>query len=181
MAILHRYQGSTLGPGFFYMATLDIPRENDQGIFRYNFTFVDMAQGPVVIAFGFQIIDTAWCIIFMPFTAGQGTMQHADIERVGIMLRVVCCQVFSDSAGRITLAVDAHLETLNIYRLGLLRGEECYIFRKGHGPGNLTGRIVITGNDKYLDAGPVQPAHPAREKESGIVILPVAIIKITGN
>ena len=49
-AILNSYQGGALGPGFLDMPPLDIAWKDNPGIFRNDLTFMDMAQGPVVIA-----------------------------------------------------------------------------------------------------------------------------------
>ena len=60
---------TTLGSSLLGMAALDVPRKDHPRFLAKDFAFVNVSQGPVIVASGPEPIDGARCIVLMPFAS----------------------------------------------------------------------------------------------------------------
>ena len=62
LTIINSHQCAALRTCLTDVSSLCVSWEHNPWILAYLFTFMDMAQCPVLISFGAQRIDRAWCI-----------------------------------------------------------------------------------------------------------------------
>src|SRR3546814_3588107 len=84
LTILHGDDHRALGARLADRATLDVAREDDMRRLAHDLVLMDMAERPVVVLLGFEIIQAAGRVIGVALPACQRGVQHPDIE---VMLR----------------------------------------------------------------------------------------------
>lgn len=113
-------------------------------------------------------------------TIGAG-MEQADIKEIGAGKRKLDRQIFRYCLLIEPLTMHYYAQILQNQRFrGMVRGPEDIVWQ-AHILGHVTGGVVIAGNEQDLNARFPQPGHLGREKETGIVILPITVVEVTGN
>src|SRR3546814_17749191 len=110
LTILHGDDHRALGARLADRATLDVAREDDMRRLAHDLVLMDMAERPVVVLLGFEIIQAAGRVIGVALPACQRGVQHPDIE---VMLRsggIGRNEIVGDSRCREALSVDRDLE-----------------------------------------------------------------------
>ena len=87
-------QNRAFGAGFADAAALEIAGIDDPRISRDHLMRVDMAQRPVIVIFGAQVVEAARRVIMVAGASVKGGVQHADIEPAGFRRRIGAGDVF---------------------------------------------------------------------------------------
>ena len=82
-AILDADQHAALGAGFARAAPLGIARVDDVGPLMQDLIIVNVAQGPVVISFGDELLDGTGSVGVVVGVAAGVSVQQPDVEAVG--------------------------------------------------------------------------------------------------
>jgi hypothetical protein len=117
----------------------------------------------------------------VPRPAIRARVQQADIEKAGSSSRVIARKIVRHFARGKSLAVDGHPEILQVDGFRLLVREHPHVGRQPEAFRDLAGGVVIARHDENRNVRLRQPGDLPREKEAGVVILPVAVVDIAGD
>ena len=140
-----------------------------------------MAQRPVVVALGVQLIQAAWRIARMRRVALERGVQHADVEPAGDRRRVVGGEIFGGFLLAEALAMQRHPQRLDAPGAGLARLEHKHVVRQLQLLRHLAFGIVIAEQQIHRNARLLEPPHLTAKENAGVVIAPGAVVQIAGQ
>ncbi len=180
LAILDCYKVGTLGAGFPDMPALKVARKHDMRMLVKDLRFMDVAQRPIVVSLGHQLIERARGVGLVLGRASECGMQYADIERAGHGIGIAGYQIVGYLPLPEALPVQRNLQFIEDKAVRLACGEDLHVIWQTQTPGDLTFSVMVAVKDERTDAGLGELAHLVNEEQARVEVAPVTVIKITG-
>ena len=174
-------QGGAFGAFLVDVAALEHAGEHDPaGVFGEMGAQMDVAERPVLVAVGDELLDGAGGVVLV-HAVPAGGVEQADVELAGLRRRVVLGDVVLHGAVGEPLAVDDDVQAG--HRDAVRGGGPEQLGALG--PGQLAGehglRVMVAADGVHGNAGAGEAGELADEEVAGGVILPVTIEQIPGE
>ncbi len=176
--VFHHHFIGALGPGLADRAALEIAGKHHVRMLSQHFGAVHMAERPVVVALGGELVERAGRIVRVPVAAAKRGMQQADVEQAAGRLGIAGHQIIGDVAPRIAHAVQGHVQPVDCPGFGGLVREHLYVVRQRQAARHLVLGVVVAVDQIDRNRCRSQTVHLAHEEHARLVIAPVAVVQI---
>lgn len=181
LVALDGYEHEAAFARFVDVAALKIPWKDDRRALAELALRMDVPEGPVVISFGYEILDTAWGVDRMNAGVVARRMKETDVEEIGPCWRIVLRQILGDGAVWKALAVDCNAKVFDHMRFRPPAREFEGILRPSQPSAHLVRRIMIPANHGDLYVSLVESSEAGYEIQTGFVVTPVAVENVAGD
>ena len=176
LAVVDGNDQAALGAGLANMAALQIAGKINVLFVTESLALMDMAQGPIVVAFEPQIVERARGVAFVPFAPRAASMQQTNIEMAGRGLGVGQGEIVHHGGRGEALPVHRDAEILELAAFRSFGRKLNNIVRQLQRAGHAVGRVVISGNQQDGDPRFAELRHLPGKEQARLVVVPVAVV-----
>ena len=130
---------------------------------------------------GFKLGDRAGRVVGVRRVPLERRVEDTDVEVARHGCRIADRKVVLGCRSAKALAVDCDLKPLDPMGFRFARGEDVDVWWQGQLLGDFALGVVVAIDDEDRNTGPVQASHLPYEVAAGVVVAPVAVVKIAGD
>ena len=180
-------QQRALGACLADVASLQHPRECDRAALcaalalSQDLVLVDVAQGPVIVALGLQLGESAGRIVGVAGVALERGVEQPDVDPVGHGIGIVEGDVLRQVRPIEAPAVQGRAQLVDQQGFGPVVGEDVHGLGKAQRLGDPAFGIVVAAHQGDPHAGFFQPSHLGDEEQPGPDVRPITVPDIPGQ
>ncbi|HEX3150399.1 MAG TPA: hypothetical protein VHR66_20140 [Gemmataceae bacterium] len=168
---------------FANVPPLDVSWKLDAGMATlvHFLALMHVAQRPIVVAARNQLVEGTRGVVCVVFTTGKRSVQHTNVEPTGYRVWVVCRKVVELGLSSEALSVKCDSKMIERDGVRLFRWKGTNIVWQSQLRRDSALCIVIAGEHNHGNSGPSEFLHLIDEEESGVVVLPIPVVVVTGQ